>query len=124
MSAFTHLALASRPPEVRERRVDKTGQELLTSRSLFLLIRLAVGDAEECGWGTDLKSFKLVYGVNEQDLEPLVKAGWVGERESRPRSAGGKRSKSIYITDTGNEMVRGLVDWMKFKAEAGKEVAA
>lgn len=104
-------------PALLGRRVDKTGQGLLSSRSLFLLIRLAVGDAEAVGWGTDLKAFKLSYEVNEQDLEPLVKAGWVGERESRP-AANGKRAKSVFITDTGNEMVRGLVDWAKFKAEA------
>lgn len=106
-------------PVIRERRVDKTGQELLTSRSLFLLVRLAVGDAEVCGWNTDLKNFKLVYHINEQDLAPLVKAGWVGERLARP-GADGRQAKSIFITDAGNEMVRGLVDWMKFKAEAGE----
>ena len=104
-------------PALLDRRVDKTGQGLLTSRSLFLLIRLAVGNAEAVGWGTDLKAFKLSYEVNEQDLEPLVTAGWVGERVSRP-GANGKCAKSIFITDTGNEMVRGLVEWMKFKAEA------
>jgi hypothetical protein len=84
---------------------------------LFLLIRLAVGNAEASGWGTDLKNFKLVYGVSEKDLTPMVKAGWVGERLSRP-GAGGRQTKSVYITDAGNEMVRGLVEWMKYKAEA------
>jgi hypothetical protein len=99
------------------RRVDKTGQSLLSSRSLFLLIRLAIGDAESCGWGTDLRNFKISFGINDLDLEPLVQAGWIGERVSRPSSTGGKTNKSIFITDTGNDVVRGLLSWLKLQAD-------
>ena len=105
------------PPNTpAHRRVDKTGQSLLTSRSLFLLIRLAIGDAEVCGWGTDLRNFKISFSINDLDLEPLVNAGWIGERLSRPSTVGGKTAKSIYITDAGNDVVRGLLAWLKLEA--------
>lgn len=106
---------------VRDRRVDKTVEPLLTSRSVFLLIRLAIGNAEVCGWGTDLRNFKISFEINELDLEPLVKAGWVGERLSRPSSVGGKQAKSIYITDAGNDVVRGLLAWLKLEARPLQE---
>lgn len=93
--------------------VRSQSQGLMTSRSLLLLTRLAVGDALEVGWNSALKSFKLSYGICENDLEPLLKAGWVDQRP-------GRGGKVIWITDEGNAVVRGLVDWLKFKAEAGE----
>jgi hypothetical protein len=102
-------------PQVQDRRVDKTGQALLTSRSLFLLIRMAISDAVESGWGTDLRNFKISFGVNDLDLEPLVNAGWIGERLSRPSTAGGKQAKNIFITDSGNDAVRELLAKLKLE---------
>lgn len=105
-------ALVTTPVAAR-RRVDREGQARMSSRSLLLLVRMAVGDGKDLGWNTTLKSFKIVFGISERDLQPLVVAGWVGERVAR---TGGK---VIWITDEGNALVRGLVEWMEFQAEGG-----
>lgn len=106
---------ASLPIEVRDRRVDKTGSERLSSGSLMLLLKLALSDGAECSWSAQLKTFKLLHNISEPDLKPLVSAGWVGQRGGR------KGGTTIWITDAGNALARKLRDFAE--AEARKEVA-
>lgn len=108
MSAIT-------PFEIKDRRVDKTGNEMLSSASMMLLLKLALSDGSEVSWSAQLKNFKLLHNISDVDLRPLVQAGWVGQRGGR------NGGTTIWITDAGNGLVRSLLVWAK--GEAGKGVA-
>ncbi len=92
-------------------RRDRTGAAMLSSRSVLLLMRLAVTDSE-CTWGTMLKVFRQTFGITDEDLVPLVEAGWVARR-------GAHGAVKVSMTDRGNEVVRGLIAWMGLQSEGG-----
>lgn len=94
------------------RRADKTGQEMMSQASLWLLIYLSMTQADRLLWSRLLPSQRQTLVITELDLTPLEKAGWVRLQKSATDQL------LISITDAGDECCRNLLDWAKL---AGKE---
>lgn len=97
------------------RRADKPGQEMMSQASLWLLIYLSMKQADRMQWSRVLPAHRDALGINELDLKPLEKAGWVKLAKS------GADQLLISITDAGDACCRNLLDWAKL---GGKGVAA
>lgn len=96
------------------RRADKTGQEMLSQASIFLLMYLSMTGADRLRWKSLLPSQRNVLGITELDLRPLAEHGWVELQKSASDQL------MVSITDAGNDLCRNLLAWAML---GGKEAA-
>lgn len=96
---------------------DRTGQERLSTASMALLMHLALR-TRPVTW-LALESFRASYDLSEDDLLPMVQAGWVERKSLGERALHQRSSFSLLITDRGNEVVRNLVAWAQLQTKEG-----
>ena len=97
-----------------QRRVDKSGQGMLASPALYMLLYLSITEADRLPWH-NLSAQIAKCGVTLQDMQIMHDLGWVQMQQSASTKV------VISITPAGNEVVRNLVTFFQLGGAAKHE---
>jgi len=100
------MSYANMNTTLAQRRVDKSGQGMLASPALYMLVYLSVTEADRLPWHK-LTGQVAKCGVTLQDMQIMHDLGWVDLQQSATTKV------VISITPAGNEVVRNLVSFFQ-----------